>query len=439
MNNEQDIDKLFRRGLTDPVNEPGFREDDWDNLEQLLDGGKKRRGIVYWLPVISSVAAMLLLVLGWWLFKPEKSQTEQKPKQMAVTKQLKQQQKPAEPGIPNESNGAGGIPATRTDRSSTSIANAERKPDGPSVTQPEGKQHTYARNVVVKSGIEPNNKLNIEATDNSVNIIRTPDYSPTATSKPTDQLVAFSTGITANSNNAGNAFTNVKPASHEIDNSGYAKFLAVQRNKEDVVIKSGFKHPQFALSIMGAPEINGVNSFQSGKTGSSAGLLFSVSMNKLTISTGIGYAKKPYNTSFENYHSTGYTFKTYPANVIADCRAIDIPLNIDYQVFNKHKNKISVGTGVSSYLMMHENYSYEYADPAARGPRSYTIASPGRYLFGVLNLQATYQRQINSKIGVNVQPYLKLPLTNIGASQVRLQSAGVALGVSWNINSLTKP
>ncbi len=435
MKDERDIDKLFRRGLTDPVNETGFKEADWDNLEQLLDGDKKRRGVVYWLPLISSVAAMLLLILGWWLFKPQQTDNGQKPKQMAIVKQPVSTQNYTEPA---DGNATVSTKAPVNAPSAGTIAQTKISAGKP-VT---GKRDIYAGNIIAQKTMASSNAITSKSiANNHVNNAMLPNANAGVENyNSISPLVAYNTTAINTTKGAANELANPgTPTTHEIDNTAYVKLLAAQRNKEDVTIKSGFKHPQFALTVMGAPELNGVNSFQSGKTGVNAGLMFSVNMNKLTISTGVGYAKKPYNTSFENYHSTGYTFKTFPTDVVADCRAIDIPLNIDYQVFNKHQNKISVGTGISSYLMMHENYQYDYADPAAKGPRSYTIPSPGRYLFGVLNFQATYQRQINSKIGVNVQPYLKLPLTNIGASQVKLQSAGVALGISWNINSLTKP
>src|SRR6185437_2798956 len=71
MNKETDkLDDLFRKGLEDPVG-PGYRETDWDSIQQMLDGQKKRKGIVYWMPILSGVAALLLLVLGWWLFVPK--------------------------------------------------------------------------------------------------------------------------------------------------------------------------------------------------------------------------------------------------------------------------------------------------------------------------------------------------------------------------------
>jgi hypothetical protein len=118
---------------------------------------------------------------------------------------------------------------------------------------------------------------------------------------------------------------------------------------------------------------------------------------------------------------------------------LDIPLNIGYQVFNKHQNKIIIGTGLSSYIMLHESYKFSYASASAAGPASYTVANSNGYYFGVLNLNATFERRLNSKVGVDIQPYIKLPLTNIGYSQVRLQTTGIAVGLHWNLNSLTKP
>ena len=99
--------------------------------------------------------------------------------------------------------------------------------------------------------------------------------------------------------------------------------------------------------------------------------------------------------------------------------------------------------------MMHESYKFEYGagsvtssygnSSSVTGPSTINVANPGKYFFGVVNLNATYEHQINSKVGISIQPYMKIPLSNIGYSQVKLQSTGVAVGLSWNLNSLTKP
>jgi hypothetical protein len=410
MNNEQDIDKLFRRSLTDPVNETGYREDDWAALETMLHKGKKRPGIVLWLPIISSVAAMLLLFFGWWIFKSQDTVIPKKPQQ---------------------------ITSVQPAKSAQSIAHNNPVPpiiNTPLVIKPTVIAHpatirssNYGERLVTKTtgSIEKTGPNNSYKPDE----LPTPD-SHVVNTDP-DNLVAINTGIASNATN-----NHSEVVARDITNYDYAKSRAVKRSQE--ITRSSFKHPQFALSVFGAPEINGVNSFQQSKTGSNIGLVFSVGINKLTVSTGAYYSTKPYNTSFDNFRAN-YSLRSSAVSVTADCRVIDIPLNIDYQVYNKSANKLSIGTGISSYLMMHESYQYNYNDTYARPPRTYNISSPGNYFFGVLNLQATYQRKINAKVGVSIQPYMKVPLSNIGSSAVKLQSAGVALGLSWNINLLTKP
>ena len=88
MNKDKEFDDIFRKGLEDPVDEPGYREEDWSAMEQMLDGQKKRRGIVFWLPILSSAAALLLLFLGWWSFRVK---TADHPQNYTVTSHKKEQ------------------------------------------------------------------------------------------------------------------------------------------------------------------------------------------------------------------------------------------------------------------------------------------------------------------------------------------------------------
>lgn len=418
MKEEQDIDKIFKQKLGTPVNEPDYREADWDALEQLLDKGKKRRTIIYWIPVFGSVAAILLLMLGWWLFKPQ-TVDDLKPSKKQVVK-IHQQLKKQPENIDE--------PTQKTNATHPAIANVSQV-DGSNNIQPSTQQAQV--NSYVKISDKKRNGIN-----NIISVFKAPivvsEPNSSSINNASTKLVATNTGLQINTV-ANSADVIVK----NITNNNYANSLAAKRNK--VITTSSFKHPQYALTIVGAPDINGVNSFQQSKTGTNIGLLFSIGINKLTFTTGASYSYKPYNTTSNNYQINGYSFKTSTTNLLADCRMLDIPLNIDYQLFSKNQNKISIGTGLSSYIMLRESYSYAYTAPYTNGPRSYDIASPGKYFLSVLNLQATYKRQVNAKVGVSVQPYFKLPLGEVGASQVRLQSAGVAIGLSWNINALTKP
>src|SRR5258708_6336013 len=69
--NEKEVDDLFKKKLEDPVDQASFREEDWGALENMLGKHKRKKGIIYLLPVLSGVAALLLLFLGWWAFRPQ--------------------------------------------------------------------------------------------------------------------------------------------------------------------------------------------------------------------------------------------------------------------------------------------------------------------------------------------------------------------------------
>ncbi|MDB5132647.1 MAG: hypothetical protein JWR02_2396 [Mucilaginibacter sp.] len=441
MNNEKDkkLDDFFRTGLEDPVHHPVYNENDWSALEDLLDKHTKRRGLIYWLPVLGSAAALLLLFLGWWMFRANPVQTSSKLQAINHYPQ----------------GNSGGFVRQPADHKQTALLSqavhhqqANTGTSGGSIRQPVAHKQTpsgtagvYAGNVhAIKAGstgkssftssaaVSPRGTTGERLGDKQNIVSGEPavlkrDYVALSAVSTTP---VFETGLISSSS--------VSAYQINIPAAGSPKSLS-GNGKEKIKIKSqaAFR-PQFAVSILAAPDLNGVGSFQQGKVGTNVGLLFSAGVSKkFTISTGALYSVKPYLANFADYH-TPYNFHVSPVNITADCRMLDIPLNLGYQLYNKQQNKLSIGTGLSSYIMLHEQYTYNYNDVYAYGPSGYTVPHSSKYFFGVLNLNATYDRQLNSKVGISIQPYLKLPLSNIGYGQVKLQSTGVAVGLKWNLN-----
>jgi len=416
MNKEDDkgLDDLFKKKLEDPVDPTAYNEGDWDALEHMLKGQKKRGGMVYWLPVLGGIAALLMLFLGYWVFfRPQVANHYPKNPQAATHH-------------PNVHNGInGGAIRQKADHSQKIFTPAARiaanltngkhgggnKPTFSSLSASDGSRPTTGYEQQVIAAGQSSRSGEVLAAAKPV-----PDFESNAPGALPIDAVNLSK-------------KNMPGPAPEI-----------KKNTIKVSNKPGYR-PQFALSVLAAPDLNGVgSSLQQAKVGTNEGLLFSAGISKkFTISTGAIYSVKPYTTAFENYH-TLFKFPVDPVNVAADCRMLDIPLNVGYQVFNKHQNQVSIGTGLSSYIMLHESYKFNYADGSyATGPVTYTVPNSNKYFFGVLNLNATFQHQVNPKVGFSVQPYMKLPLTNIGYSQVKLQTTGVAVGVTWNLSSLSKP
>jgi hypothetical protein len=443
MSTDQDknLDDFFKKGLEDPVDYSGYEERDWNALEQMLDKNKKRKGIVYWLPALSAVAALLLLFLGWWAFQsnniqhshnksgaqalvksgadnkqsntgtnggPIRQTTDNKPNAQTLAK--------SDVGHKQSNIGISGEPIRQTADNKQTIppsANFAK-------THNNGKVSTIGKSFFTVHGGGSRNS--ITGADKRV----TPDVRSSETLAALNSVPSFSPeSITASAINL-----------FEIKNPSLSQTATHPASKNSTLTKQheAFR-PRYALTVLAAPDLNGVGSFQQSKLGTNVGLLFSAGLvKKLTVSTGVLYSAKPYTIAFENYQ-TQYHFPVNPVNVTANCQMLDIPVNVGYQLYNKRNNEISIGTGLSSYIMLHENYKFNYADPYVTGPSSYSVPNSSSYLLGVLNLNATYKRQLNSKVGISVQPYLKLPLTNLGYSQVRLQTTGVAVGLNWNLNS----
>lgn len=476
---DEDIDNFFKKRLEDPVKESTFRDEDWDAMEQMLDKGKKRPAIIYWLPVIGSAAALLLIFLGYLFFKPEvvkptkqgqmtvahrhnpDSNFNSNPnKEKAAPKDYAATNHPNAGSQKKDNTGTSGEPARQaadnnkqqTLTSAKYAGNPARLRHGQksksffTLSSGAGRRDTAGyltknrtvrpgTKIVVAEGIAKNSQPNTTGNKAVIADNMVSDKQKSGISGDRTQLSTAddktSLGTADNKNKKGSATANALAS---------APTTTPLKVKGKGPQKLG-NRPQFALGVFASSDVNGVNSsFQQSKIGGNFGAVLSVTFaKKWTISAGAMYDIKPYLTSFDNYHAA-YQFKTEPSSVNANCRMLDIPLNVNYRVYSQQGNKITLGTGLSSYFMLREDYKFNYSESYyATGPTTFTVINKNRNILSVLNLDATYTHQINSKMGVTVQPYLKVPLSDVGASQVRLQSTGVALGLSWNLNASSKP
>jgi hypothetical protein len=478
MNEEKDnkLDDLFRKGIEDPANEAAFNERDWDAMEQMLDNGKKRRSaIIFWLPVIGSAAALVIIFLGY-LFLNQRGAGPDKNKQSAAVHSHRTDSA-SKTGYQAKNNaGTSGEPARdEADSSKQKIHTAQyavtpaaRKGQGQngksffSLSSGKGRRDAAGNrpdnSTISSPGLNDNEPV---IANNSVQAKNLPDKTSHSKvgigqaddkSNPEEAIAANSDPSKGVTNKTSNSKVGIGQAD-EKKNVPDA-IAANSTKKADIGDKTKVKEVGrhsgnpvvFAFGVIASSDLNGVNSaFQQSKVGGNFGVTFSVGFaKKWTVSTGAMYDIKPYLTGFNNYH-TGYQFKTQPTSVDANCRMLDIPVNVNYQVYSRRANKITLGTGLSSYFMLREDYRFNYANTSSYGypgtisPSTYTVINKNRNILSVLNLDATYTHQINPKLGITVQPYLKVPLSDVGASQVRLQSTGVALGLSWNINASPKP
>ena len=307
---DEELDKLFRKGLEDPVNEAAYREADWDAMEQMLDKPKKRPAIIYLLP-LSSAAALILIFLGWLFFRPVVVKHQQ-------NEPIVKAQHPASSGAGSDQNkkdeikgitGTSGAPTRQeadSGRQKAPVADYAKTPD------------------VSGHGRKSKSFLPLSAGDGRRDVTGYPqnqnpvvDQQPTATLAATTQKKADASDTAAGQNKIANSTLAIANNTLPVDTS--RKQAAKNANPDaakiaKVVVKPhpSFR-PQFALGVIASSDLNGVNSsFQQSKIGGNFGLEFSAGLSKKwTVTTGATYDIKPYLTGIGNYH-TNYVFPTEP-------------------------------------------------------------------------------------------------------------------------------
>ncbi|MCC8407391.1 PorT family protein [Mucilaginibacter sp. UR6-1] len=395
---DQEKDKKLDEFFSDAMrnhDEIDFREQDWGMMEHMLN--RRRKPFIMWMRVAGSVAAMLLIALGIWWLMPDKYNEQDTITRAKNNKPMQKiTKRNEEPVVEGKGDSIAGLTVRKgVTAAGTTHRSKSSGPDAAPLNVDTLEKSLFQKDV-----------------NNSVADI--------ASVKPVNN-----TGP----DTAGMQYTDIV-TTQDADTGVNEK---VEKTQSPAKPQGVSKRPVFAISVLAAPDVNGVGSFGSSKVGANAGVMLSMKLSsRFTVSTGAAYSYKPYDVRFSQYR-TIYQFAVNPTNVMADCRVLDIPLNIDYKFYSKKQNSLSMGAGLSSWFMLNEKYSFSYPGNAS-GPASYSVSNQNKHILGILNLQATYHRQLNQKVGIAVQPFMKVPLTNIGYSQVRLQSLGIAAGLTWNLS-----
>lgn len=399
--NIEDIDRLFREGLNPVDDHFVFQEEDWIKLQRRLDLNEKKRRGIFWLSRLSGVAALILLFFAIRILLPESRKlTNQQAEVQQNDQKLQEKQNPA-------------IVASE-------VKENIRKPESNS-------GEMFAQSKLSKMQF-PEKQLINNASERETNNVDTLQVENLNIPQTTTEQKA----------NPDERYTNqpdvVKPAEQKRPATDESLFAPNERPNQLPEVEHQAR--RLTLSVLAAPDYNGVNNLNNASIGNNFGLLVTFKIAKnWSFSTGGVYAKKLYETGFSNYNPTKNIWdEYYPKSVNADCRVLDIPLNISYSLLARKNTTISIGSGISSYIMLREDYRFTYDEQDSHTAAAYHVVNENQHWLSVLNFQATFEQRLNSRLSIGLQPYMKIPLSNIGFAGVKLQSLGMAVVLNWNFN-----
>ena len=186
----------------------------------------------------------------------------------------------------------------------------------------------------------------------------------------------------------------------------------------------------FYTGIISGLDISSID-FQSAKTGNTLGLIIGYAFNKKwSIESGLLWDTKRVYDNGSHFDPPGYT-PTNGITIVAvngKSRLYELPVNIRYTMVSG-RHSLFATSGLSSYLMRSENYDYHYMQNSQPGGHNYlSYKNKTKNWFSVFNLSAGYTHKLGGNGSIRVEPYLKLPIRNLGVGKMPIMSTGLNIG-----------
>jgi len=183
------------------------------------------------------------------------------------------------------------------------------------------------------------------------------------------------------------------------------------------------------IRLLASPDLSSIK-FGPTELGSNFGVIGEFSFTeRFSVSTGIIRARKNY----ESYQEEAYGNSA--RHLVGSCTILDVPLNVTYYFPSQRKLSGYVTAGASSYLMLREDYIYTVKSSSGDRVYPYEAIRKNNEWFKVLNLAVGLQYQVTPRWHLQLEPFIKAPLADLGERNVRLSSIGVFGGLRYQLNS----
>lgn len=223
----------------------------------------------------------------------------------------------------------------------------------------------------------------------------------------------------------------------EEEETGKADAMVSEEHASDH--KKHVAMPRLTLLLSFAPDFSSTSITEFNGPGKAFGAVIHYHvMNKWSISAGVIQNFKRYSSAGEDYEPPKGYWKYYtngiiPRNIDGSCSILEFPVMVQYTITSSGKNRWLAGAGASSYLMLSESYKYYFEDPNPGAKEGWDSKNTSRFLFNMLNLSIGYERQVVPGLMLGLEPYVKIPLEDIGWSNIKLLSTGASITLRYKI------
>lgn len=152
------------------------------------------------------------------------------------------------------------------------------------------------------------------------------------------------------------------------------------------------------------------------------------------VTAGLIRTRTRYTASGRDYRPPkGYLPKgIFPDETIGDCVLIDIPISVKYNFLHFSHSRFYTTAGISSYIMLNEKYRFEYYSAQAGAKQGWNGKTGTQYWMSNASFSVGYEFDLSNNWSLRAEPFLKIPLREVGWGKVDLYSMGTV--VSLNVS-----
>lgn len=430
------LEQLFRNKSNEF--DVGFHEADWDDMETRLNQMddllllKRQNNLMRKRFAAVATALIFLLGVGYLTYRNYNRIND-----------LEQQLSVQSANAPSDNT------------NSNSENNSQNSPSSNTITDKNTK--ALASSSSVNEVLHPTSEQKQQAEAVNENAVeKTVDAELIASFNETNTLTA------SNVQPAGNLYQPVKQdpeviqfnyAGSDLNTGGKeAVYLAALDEKRVPVSSLAFKGSStfsgFAVGITAAPDFSTVGSLANFYTpGFKIGATAEYNWNQnFGVSAGLVYSKVNYTASGSEYHPPYGFWKNgiIPQQTIAECAILSIPVRVKYNFLRFSNSRFYATAGVSSYIMLHEAYDFNYAKTSEAYHFNYPKTNEAYLMQGwsgktgtshwlsTATLSIGYEFDISPFVSLRVEPYLNIPIKKVGRGNVKLFSTGSFISLNYH-------
>jgi hypothetical protein len=195
---------------------------------------------------------------------------------------------------------------------------------------------------------------------------------------------------------------------------------------------------RFSLTLAATPDLSTVGSVSNFyDPGYKLGALIEYRVSHfLSLSAGVLQSFVRYTAQSGQYNpETYWPGGVSPDELTAECLLFDIPITAKVNLLQGNRSRFFATAGLSSYIMQREEYEFRYSnpEPAAGQPASWSGNTGTVHLFSNAAFSAGYEFDLNRNLSLRAEPFIRVPIREVGWGNVKLYSVGSFVSVNLKL------